>query len=447
MKIEHLINSKQVGESKNKEGTSYKLGQLIRAKIVEVISENNLILKDTNGNIFNAKSELNIYNSGSDYIEFTVTNIKDDTVYIKMLSKESSTNDDKISTLLRDMGLKLNKDNIDLVKQLIKYGLPLTKDNITYMQKIKTSFTKTLEIFNNNKIVLTDKLRDTNIIEVLKEVLKYDKTQISKDNVQKNGTQTTSFDTYNIDYNKLAFLQKNNFTMNLSNLDQIRNIILEEFSFEKQINSLIHTLQKDMSTIHMANALKEISTELRNMIFDKKIDAGEIFKKLTNNILNISANIEKGKSDENLSAQLDSVKNSLEFIGKINQFQTFLQLPLLLENQQKKLELYVLKNNKNSKLQLNQNFKIFLSLNTNYLNTVQAMIETDLKNMNIKFFLDNEEDKKFFLKFDNKLKSIIGNIGYDNANIDFTVTDSKMNLLTFEEKYSQYKLNSIDVKV
>jgi len=449
MKIDNIMKLNQPGNNTTKpDGFTYKIGQTLLARVVEVISEGLILLEDLKGNMFEAKGALPLTEHGSEYLTLIIDDIKNDTIFIKFKNESSYSNDDHIKTLLNHIGFKPTEDTIDLVKQLIINGLPATKENIVFMQKVKLSFTRVIEIINNRQEMLPIQLKGMDILETLKEVLKLDISQHLQSNTELKGIQGQDNYSNRIDYDKLAFLFKNELTMNLSNLDHINNIVLNRFPFTDQLNLLIQLLEEKPETADMARELKKTPRNLRSMILDKKWNPQENMKEIAVKILNITNKINNLKIENTrLFSQLENVKSSLEFISKVNQYQSFFQLPLQLDNQQKSVELYIMKNNKNSKMKTSQNSKIFISLNTNSMETVQVLIEINLNSINLKFFVANEGIKKFFSKFNNELRDIIRNIGYKNIELDFTLSQNEMNLLSIEEQYRHQNFNSIDLRV
>ena len=81
------------------------------------------------------------------------------------------------------------------------------------------------------------------------------------------------------------------------------------------------------------------------------------------------------------------------------------------------------------------------------METVQALIEINSHNISLKFSVANEGVKKLISTFSNELIDRMRNIGYKNIEIDFTLSQNEMNLLSIEQQSRHQRFNSIDLRV
>ena len=153
------------------------------------------------------------------------------------------------------------------------------------------------------------------------------------------------------------------------------------------------------------------------------------------------------KSDKKVLIHLENMKSSLEFMSKINNNnQVFMQIPLQINETFKNMELFILKDKNKKAKSNNRNLKIFLSLNTDTFKMVQVLIDMDGKNIICNFQVETEAIKYIFAKFEAKLKKNISSIGFDHVNLNFAVSNKRVNLLNAEEKKLD-RMNSIDIRV
>ena len=461
------INNHLIGSASSKEGpvpeeSFFRIGQILHARVIQ-ISKEKVVLEDLKGSLIEAKLILPFTNNVFQFMEFIVSDIKNGRVFLKPSKDHLPEKTDKIVSLLNDYNLKATVENIELVKQLIDGGLAASKENILTVQQMKFGYETLLELLSNNNIPKS--LASMDIVEVLNILMKSEQQDIlRKEGFLNNSIESSKASneikslqsekhlllpsTYDIDITKLVFIFKNSLMPNLSNITNINNIVLKDYTMNEQIKYIITVLKNNNDTKEMAAGLEKTLSKFHCMIMQNKLDLESILKELYTKLDLIRQTVENtGSQTREISNQIENVKNGLDFLSKINQYQTFIQIPMNINNENTNLELYILKDNKRRKNYGDNNLKVFLSLNTKNLSIVQVIIDIKNTDINCCFKLASDEAKRYMGRYEDDLRDCIISLGYKEIKLSFTVTDKEINLFDFQKDNSSYKVNTIDLRV
>ncbi len=127
---QNLINIKpQLAEFLSK----LEVGDTVRGKIIELLGES-ISLKTASGQMFTAALMTNSELSPGQTIELVINNITQDGIFAELKPEQQKstkiTEDVKLQQVLKQLNIKPEGSNIQAAKLLIKYNMPITKENI-----------------------------------------------------------------------------------------------------------------------------------------------------------------------------------------------------------------------------------------------------------------------------------------------------------------------------
>ncbi|QXM05773.1 hypothetical protein [Crassaminicella indica] len=479
MKINPL--NYNLGLGNNKENLlELKMGQIITGKIQQILNDV-LILEMNSGKLLEAKTAIPLEAQTNDVLKFQVKSIRENKVILQPMMEEIDNKEEmdngqkKIISLLKELNIKPGEEEIELVKKLIANRILVSKENLTNIIQLKSNFEKIETLINTKSIPINEKIMNEHIREVLKELLKEDgyikENEYSKDeniknivkdsyslelekNMQQKLSAERSVHSKNINpmsYEKIIFLLKNNLKMNIMNLKNINNLLMKEFTVSKQMDELIGFLYKNDETAYLGKSLDQLFSNIKDMIFEKNFEPHEIMKEIHIKLEMIKQSIENisSKDQEDILNNITNLKNSLDFMNKLNPLQTYFQIPIFFNDERRNIELFISKDSKNKKKINPKDVKILIALDTKTMDRVQVLIEIKDKNIMCNFKVKTDEIKKKLLAFEKDLKEILMHLGFTGINTKYAVSNTGNDILeeALNKKEIHEKMQFIDLKV
>ncbi|SHJ96101.1 hypothetical protein [Paramaledivibacter caminithermalis] len=500
MEIQNLINSIYNSNTNinNDLLSRLNIGDTLKAKVIAIVGD--LITLEINNNFTVEAKDISAinYNIG-EMIEFIVNDKVDGKLFIKSNISRLNSLEDR----LLQMGIKINEDNKELINLLYKNQVPITKENIETILSTKKYYGKLIDYindFNNNDLPIDSKIVNDDIKEVLRYLIQKDyealtyktsyKNEESKNltdiiKLSNNDSFNNSFakdflNSNNISLEKLVFMMKNNLNFNAKNVVLLNNIILGEKTITNQIQNLIMELEQNEVILESADKLttkanaeknteaainhdvidenKEIKAKTKDQLLEalhkfditnirEKEKLNSIMKELFETLDSIK-NAGLGKETNSIiNKYFEEIKSSLDFVNKLNDNISFIQIPLNMNNSLKNLDIYVNKDSKKSKNRNKKNTKIFISLNTNNLDLVQVLIEINKKDINLNFRVCNDKIKNIMKSNEEMLLNSLKKYEFNNIIFKYSVSTERINLMNIESNNHQVKLNTLDIRV
>lgn len=488
MEIQNLINHiyNKNNPINNDLLSRLNVGDLLKAKVIAMAGD--LITLEINNNLtLEAKDTSSIsYNIG-DVVEFIISDKVDDKLFIKSNASTFNSLEDKLSQI----GIKVDENNKELIELLYKSQVPITKDNIEKILSTKNYYGKLVGLIKDADIPIDSQIINDDIREVLKNIIQKeyetsksktnqedfirqnDKTSINQQNIESsnsNETIKTNNDTSfikdffdnnsNISLEKLVFMLKNNMNFNTKNFVLLNNVISGQKTITNQIEDLIKVLEEndltgDSYTIDEKNN-KESSTKNQLVDLLRKFDISNIkekdklnsiMKELFKRLEVIKDGSLTKETNTIINRHFDEIKTSLDFVNKLNENITFIQVPLHMNNSLKNLDIYINKDAKSNKNRSKKNTKIFISLNTNNLDLVQVYIEINKKDLSINFRVCNDKIKNIIKSNEKNLSNNLNGYDFNNIIFKYNVSTERMNLTNIDADNNKSKLSTLDIRV
>ncbi len=414
--------------------------------------------------VIQAESKLDLEDMIGEKIKFVISNKDGNKIEIKPLIENSlkdfvDEKDSSILKILKDYNIKETDLSKKLIKNLMKYDIPL-KDNvineaIKTLDKIielsageykglefidkniekldrnadKSDINMEKEIgLNENQNSSSEKLTTKTEIRDLMEQLPFIKkellTDIKKILVSHNPDRKemelgeeikTIFKNFNIEAEEeelldiISLLTKNKVKPSVNNIKNLKELIDDPIEFAKTFQMLRDKSQvKDFKPVYqreetILNEGTEKNKDIVKNIFDKDIEKLESFSK----------NLKKEETIQ--------LKEKVEFIKDLNREIYFHFIPLNVGENKLNGLINIIKDRKRER-SFKEGINIFISLDTNNLGNITVSCQAKQDDLNIKIGIDNNDIELF----ERKKETLIDRVeilGLNISKLEFTFKD------------------------
>ncbi|KEI14255.1 hypothetical protein [Clostridium novyi] len=177
--ILNVNNAYNVNTSKSHKKLSFELGEKISARIMNIDGETSeAILKLLDGWQFSAQIKDAIDFTPNKLIRFEVEGYDSGKILLKVLNEAEEKVEESLVDILEEQGVNVKEEDYNILQKMIKYNMPLTKENISKMktllqfqEKINTSIheeNQFIERYLSNKNISLDSQEGQNIKDILK---------------------------------------------------------------------------------------------------------------------------------------------------------------------------------------------------------------------------------------------------------------------------------------
>lgn len=463
MKIEYVNFQLQELDNRYVDPTNLKIGQCIRARVHQMMNDI-IMLEIGKGQFLEARTNVPVNIKNNEVVYFEIKEIDGNKVMMKPITgtkEHIDAGEKNIAGVLEKFNMKPSQENIELVKQFIQHEIPVTKKNIMQMHQLQWHF-KTLEtLLNSKSIHLNGEELQQDIRDLLKTLLQSEKKHFNKEfnRMHKENTdgplamepkmQRANMNIHDMNVEKLIFLLKNDLKLNANNATNLNNILLKEYGIAKQVEDLTTLLQSNRETMKLGESIEAIFGKLHNMISDKRFEPHGLIKELYIKLEFIKQVVEdmQIKESKEIVGIAASLKDSLDFMSKLNQAQTYLQIPILLNNEHKSIELFIAKDGKNKKKKNSKDMNILIALDTKNMDKVQVLLEIKDKTITCNFHVVTEEVQKSFIQHEAVLKDTLRRLGFSSVTVKYRISNVEENILHMEKTKELGKVNFIDMRV
>lgn len=147
--IWNVNNSYNVNNKKYSSKLTFEVGEKFSGKIISKCEGNEATVKLADGWQFSATIDGNIESEENVPLQLQVEGYEDGKLKLKIVKKEVESNNlanDSLSEVIDKEGL--GKDDVDILKKMVKHNIPLTRENITFVKSLLQFNTK-INIDNN----------------------------------------------------------------------------------------------------------------------------------------------------------------------------------------------------------------------------------------------------------------------------------------------------------
>lgn len=251
----------------------------------------------------------------------------------------------------------------------------------------------------------------------------------------------------NLNPEKLVFLLKNQLSFSMNNAMRIEKMIVGKEQLAEQIQNFADAIEKYEGGREVAKAIQSAlkGFEVTDLYDKERVD--NQLKDLTQALEKAVASGAFKENDQGIRNQLTELRQSVDFLNQLNDQMTYLQMPLVLNDQQNQVEIYVQRDQSGKKKINPKDTKIFISLDTNHLDLVQVLVEVKDQTLNLNFRLGDELVEKLVRSNESMLVGQMELLGFKNVQFQYAIRDEKMDLTNMVRLESAESINKIDVRV
>lgn len=283
---------------------SFELGEVFEAKILDSDGSNSdLILKMLDGWEFNAKLDEPLDFLPKGIIKFQVEGFEDGKILLKVfenLNDNKEAQSDSISDIMLSENLKNDDEGYDLLKNMVKHNISLTKKNISEIKTIIDFKTKILSDEDKEKRFIRNffKSKGIDINSNSKEVFQIEKTL-------KGFFQQLK----NLSKEDILTLFENNIELTEKNIKSFNNIEKGKCVIYKNLKSILlqgkHEIKDNKSGINNIN---------KNIVDGSKVD-----KKVINKKENIETNKKSFEKNKEISQENKNFQGNKQVTSKLDE--------------------------------------------------------------------------------------------------------------------------------
>lgn len=491
MKVTNAYLNEKLSINNNK---PLKEGLFIRAKVAEINGDDITIVLE-NGEILDAKTNIDLENMKNSLLTFLIKSVQDNKIFLLPIDEgsllisniENGDAENKvelfINKVLDDYNLPKNKENVQIVRTMLSFKIPLTQENVTKVIKNLDKINNLKNVQREDKIITFNSGRsplNENIMKLIKvdsstDIIRHSYNSEASHNsfsdltnivVQNNSTGNMKFiDVTEIVYsklesifpehntstdtiNKLVCLMNLDIEISIENIEILTNLLNKGEGITKPLFELFSYLKNHSRS---DNIFSSENIDLFNKIKFKPLKVNyennfnkENVKLFLNEINDLweqikSSIINKKNIIKELNIKLDDFFQSIELHNKINSYYSFVNIPIEFNEEKDNSHITILK--KKNKLKKNS-YVFYISLNTKNLKKVDILCNINYEEIKLDFIVEKEFVSYFTRKLKHLRKSLV-NLGYQNIEINFK-EDKESDLLSMfidEDLFLNYNLN------
>lgn len=224
-----------------------------------------------------------------------------------------------------------------------------------------------------------------------------------------------------------------------------------------KLNSGEHALEQLNTNEKGIKNFEESVNKLQNMFIkidqnSDEINPVKLYKSMQDAVQSLKASIQQLPTSMQQAASniVSNLESNINFINQLNNYSSYLQIPLSIFNHNTTGELYMLKKGSKSKKLDPSNMTVLISLDSNNIGRIDTLLSVDKKNISTNFRL---EDSKVFdiLKENHKmLYTSLLEKGYRLVDFTYRLMEEPLSVVNFEEEAKKEFIknpNSIDIVI
>ncbi len=249
---------------------------------------------------------------------------------------------------------------------------------------------------------------------------------------------------------KLAFLLSKDLEITPKNLEQLTKNL-------NDTDKLSEFLQKLQQQVESENnlELKEIKEDIRRIFLKPgQVEQKEDVQAQLKDILRLGEKIERllerqGTQNPEIRETLSGLKDNIDFIRHINQYNNYLQIPVMMNDNAATAKLYVFKEGKRNKKVDPQNATILIALDLKHIGRIESLVSIHQKNVSVTFRTGDRKTGNLIDHQTGMLREALNAKGYTLSPVKVIQLEQSFNLISLEEvisEQSQDKMH-IDMRV
>ncbi len=233
-------------------------------------------------------------------------------------------------------------------------------------------------------------------------------------------------------------------------------------AFNKEINALINSGRLSGEELSAAKQLaggeKLFATAVNSIknLFIKIDDTGEtinpvkLYKEMDEALQVLKSTVQQLPQGirEAAAVIVNNLESNVNFINQLNNYSSYVQLPLSIFNQNTTGELYMLKKGPKSKKLDPSNMTVLISLDSNNIGRIDTLLSIDKRNISTNFRLENSEVFPVLKEHHKQLYNSLVEKGFRLVDFTYRLMEEPINIVNFEAEAKKEFIknsNSIDI--
>ncbi len=235
-------------------------------------------------------------------------------------------------------------------------------------------------------------------------------------------------------------------------------------AFTKELNSLINSGQLSGEELSSAKQLaggeKLFATAVNSLknLFIKVDETGEtinpvkLYKGMDEALQVLKSTVQQLPQGirEAAAVIVNNLESNVNFINQLNNYSSYVQLPLSIFNQNTTGELYMLKKGPKSKKLDPSNMTVLISLDSNNIGRIDTLLSIDKRNISTNFRLENSEVFPVLKEHHKQLYNSLIEKGFRLVDFTYRLMEEPINIVNFEAEAKKEFIkssNNIDISI
>ncbi len=183
-----------------------------------------------------------------------------------------------------------------------------------------------------------------------------------------------------------------------------------------------------------------------------EINPVKLYKEMDSVIQTLKSSIQQLPQGvrEAAAAIANNLESNLNFINQLNNYSSYVQLPLSMFSQNTTGELYMLKKGSKARKLDPSNMTVLISLDTNNVGRIDTLLSVDKKNISTNFRLENSEVFPVLKENHKQLYNSLLEKGFRLVDFTYRLMDEPLNIVNFEAEAKKEFIkspNNIDITI
>lgn len=190
--------------------------------------------------------------------------------------------------------------------------------------------------------------------------------------------------------------------------------------------------------IRASTDFKELFTKISHDTKDLSFEPVKTYRELLTKLEQIRDYLQNSAVPNRgeIIGRIDNLENNIRFMNELNNYSTYVQIPLSFNEKNTTGELFILKKGKGRKKIDPESATMFISLDTENLGMVDSLVTVKKKSISLNIRASDEKVIEFIKENVDELYSRLKEKGYKLVAVKYRMMNEDLNLLNYKEVYA-----------
>lgn len=233
------------------------------------------------------------------------------------------------------------------------------------------------------------------------------------------------------------------------------NAILKQRQLDT-LNSAISDYEKMQSNKAKENISKQLEStfvKIDENLSGQDIDAKKVYNDMLSKLQSLKESIQHAGNNpavRDMLARIDNMEGNIRFMNDINNYSSYVQIPLNINNNSTTGELYILRRDSKRKKIDPENATMYISLNTEHMGQVDSLITITKKNVSVNMRVEEQLVIDFLKENHKELYNRLQDKGYKLVDFKYRLLEGQANAVNINsvvKKEIESSRQSIDFRI